>query len=77
MDGRAPEMMEFAWVDRDMRYFVATRGSLEEGQAVSTQIWCQVIADVNSDAHMVDLDISQPVAAYIYHATCSSIDRHN
>ena len=27
----------FAWIDRDRRYFIATRGSFEEGEAISRQ----------------------------------------
>ena len=35
------------------------RGSLEEGHTISRQIWYQVDADVNAEAHIVDLDTPQ------------------
>ena len=43
----------------------ATIEYLEEIQAVLRQRWQQVISDVHADSHMVDLDIPQPVSAYI------------
>ena len=59
------EMMEFSWVDRDMRYFIVKIRSIEEGQAVLRHRWCQVVVDVNSNYRIVDLDIHQLVAADI------------
>lgn len=56
VDEVVPEMMVFEWVDRDRCYFIETRGSLEEIQDVLRQRWLQVVAYVNSYAHMVDLD---------------------
>ena len=47
--------------------------SMEEGQDFSRQRWCQVVAYVNADAQMVDLDIPQPISSEIYDATCSAI----
>ena len=52
-----------------------TRGHLEEGQAVSRQRWCQVVADVNANIQMVDLGILQIVAAEMYYATFSAIEK--
>ena len=68
-------MVTFAWVDRNMRYFIVKRGYLEEGQSVSRQRWCQVVADVNTNIQMVDLDIPQTVTADMYYATFSDIDK--
>ena len=51
------EMMAFAWFNRNWSYFIETIVSLEEGEALSRQIWHQVAAEVNADAHMVYLDI--------------------
>ena len=67
----------FAWFDRDRRYFVVTIISLEEGQAVLRKIWHQVVAYMNSDIDMMDLDIPQPEAAEMYYATYSAVDHHN
>ena len=37
----------------------------------------QVDADVDADAHMVDLYIPQPVSEEIYYAKCSAFELHN
>ena len=46
-------MMKFEWVGWDRHFFIATRVYLEEVEAVSIQIWIQVAAYVNADAHIV------------------------
>ena len=69
------EMVTFAWFDRNRRYFIVTIGYLEEGKAVSRQRWCQVVADVNTNIQIVDLDIPQTVTADMYYATFSDIDK--
>ena len=74
LDEVVTEMMTCVWFYRYRRYL--TRGSLEEGLAVLRQRWHQVVADVNSETHMVELDIPKPVAADIYNDTCSFIE-HN
>ena len=43
-----PEIMVFVWVDCNRRYFIATIGSLEEGQDLSIHICHQVTAVVLS-----------------------------
>ena len=63
VDEGVTEMVTFAWFDRNMRYFIVTIGYLEEGKAVSRQRWCQVVAGVNTNIQMVDLDIPQTVTA--------------
>ena len=63
-EGRT-DMMEFAWVDLNRPYFIAARGSLEEGKDSPRQIWRQVVSDVNSDSQMVDLDIPQTSVTYM------------
>ena len=68
-------MVTFVWVECNRRYFIVTIGYLEEVQAISRQIWCQVVADVNANIHMVDLDIPQTVTADMYYATFSAIDK--
>ena len=69
--------MAFAWVDQDRRYFIATRGTLEEVDAFLIQIWNQVAADINADYHMLDSDIPQIVSADMYYATYIAVNQHN
>ena len=62
VDEGAPDMMLYAWVDQDSRYFIATIGYLEEVEDALRQRWPQVDSYVNADAYMVDLGIPQPVS---------------
>ena len=68
-------MVTFAWVECNRRYFIVTIGYLEEVQAISRQIWCQVVSDVNANIHMVELEIPQTVTSEMYYATFSAIDK--
>ena len=77
VDEGVPEMMVFAWVDRDRRYFIATIGSLEEGQVVLRHIWSQVVENMNSYNQMVYLNIPIPVSEDMYYATRSDFDKNN
>ena len=55
MNEGVPDMMMFACIYCNRRYFVASIGYLEEGQTISRHRWCQVITDVNADAQMMYL----------------------
>ena len=57
------EAMVFAWVNKDKRYLISTRGYLEEGEAMLKHIWRHVSAGVNVDDNMVYLDIPKLVSA--------------
>ena len=59
------DMMVFVWIDCNRWCLIATRQSLQEVKVVLRQIWRQIFSGLNSDTHMVDLDKSQPVTAYI------------
>ena len=69
--------MSFAWVYCNRLYFIATIVSLEEGQNFLRQIWIQVISDINTDAHMVELDITKPVEEDIHYYTYISVEWYN
>ncbi len=69
--------MAFVWMDRDRRYFIATRSTLEQGEYYARMRWRQVDQTVNADAERVDLEIPQPLAAEVYYRACASVDRHN
>ncbi len=73
-----PDMMSFVWVDRDRRYFVATAGSMQEGDAYFRQRWRQVNKqDANADPERVDIEVPIPKAAELYYKVCGKIDQHN
>ena len=65
--------MVFAWVYQEMRYFIEQIICFYKGGNILRQIWCEIAADVNDDAHIVDLEIPQPVEADMYYDTCSAI----
>ncbi len=69
--------MAFVWMDRDRRYFIATRSTLDQGEYYARTRWRQVDQTENADAERVDLEIPQPLAAEVYYKACASVDRHN
>jgi hypothetical protein len=58
--------MVFVWMDRDRRYFIATRSSLDLGQHYARTRWRQVDQTRNADPERVELEIPQPLAAEVY-----------
>ena len=52
------EMIEFSWIYCNVRYFVTTREHNEEGLDLLRNTWHQVDADVNAEAHILDLYFS-------------------
>jgi hypothetical protein len=73
-----PDMMSFVWVDRDRRYFVATAGSMQEGDPYFRQRWRQVNKDdTNAAPEKVDIEVPIPKAAELYYKVCGKVDQHN
>ncbi len=72
-----PNMMAFVWVDRERRYFIASAGSLAEGEPYHRNRWRQVSEEPNAAPEMVELTVPQPRAAELYYKTCAKIDQHN
>jgi hypothetical protein len=72
-----PTMFAFVWVDRERRYFVASAGSLAEGEPYHRQRWRQVSKEENAAPQRVELTVPQPHAAEMYYKTCARIDQHN
>ena len=76
-DDDRPLMMAFVWMDRDRRYFISNRSSLEPGEPYVRNRWRQVDTTPNAEPERVQLEIAQPKAAEVYYETCAMIDRHN
>ncbi len=72
-----PNMMAFVWVDRERRYFIASAGSLAEGEPYHRTRWRQVSEEPNAAPELVELVVPQPRAAELYYKTCAKIDQHN
>jgi Transposase IS4 len=70
-------MLAFVWMDRDRRYFIASAGSLAEGEPNVRTRWRQVAQEENAEPTRVELTIPQPRAAEIYYKVCSKVDQHN
>ena len=65
----APTMMAYLWMDRDMRYFISTASSLQDGKYYSRIRWRQpdlpdeAFGGVNNEeAERQELNVSQPVS---------------
>lgn len=72
-----PNMMAFVWVDRERRYFIASAGSLAEGEPYHRNRWRQIAEEPNAEPERVELTVPQPRAAEMYYRTCARIDQHN
>jgi len=68
-----PDLMAVVWVDRERRYFIASRSSTLAGTPCSRLRWLQ--EDVT--AFRGALTVPQPVVAETYYGCCAQIDRHN
>ena len=64
-------------MDRNMRYFIFTGGSMEKGRPYTRPRWRQEYPAPNAETNMVELTIPQPITAELYYIACSQIDRHN
>jgi hypothetical protein len=70
-------MLAFVWMDRDRRYFIASAGSLAEGQPNVRTRWRQIDRNENAEPTRVTLTVTQPKATEIYYSVCSKVDQHN
>ena len=57
-DGAAT-MMDFVWMDRDRRYFIAFSSSLQEGVPCVRDRWRQVDIEVDADDERVEVSVAQ------------------
>lgn len=73
-----PDLLAFAWVDRDQRYFISTCSNLREAEPIFRERWRQV-EEVSSqeDPEHVTMEIPLPSAAKLYYDNCGRIDQHN
>ena len=75
-DGQS-SLLAFVWMDRQRRYFISTASSLDVGIPYTRLRWRQVDESPNAEPTRVELTVSQPKAAQIYHDACAMVDRHN
>ena len=72
-----PDLMAFAWVDRDRRYFISNTSNLQPAPPIERRRLRQVDTAPNAPPQLVDLSISQPNCSKLYYDNCQMIDRHN
>jgi Transposase IS4 len=75
-DNGYPNLLAFVWMYRELRYFIASGSSLDEGAPYIRERWRQILQDNESPTKVV-LTIPQPKAAEIYYSVCEAIDQHN
>jgi hypothetical protein len=71
------EMLAFVWMDRERRYFIASAGSMSEGEPFVRQRWRQVDQTANASPDQIQLIVPQPKAVEIYYKVCGKVDQHN
>ena len=72
-----PDLLAFAWVDRDRRYFISSHSSLREVAPLQRVRWRQLNPDTNEDPVRQTISIRQPECSKRYYERCGMIDRHN
>ena len=72
-----PVLGDFVWMDRNRRYLIFTRGSMDKGWPY-TRPWRRKDEPApNVEPNMVELTIPQPITSELYYSACGKIDRHN
>ena len=66
VDRTKPVLGAFVWMDRNMRYFIFTGGSMDKGRPCTCLRWRQDDPSPNAEPNMVEMTIPQPITAEIY-----------
>jgi hypothetical protein len=74
---RLPDLIAFAWVDTNRRYFVSTVSSLLPGNPIQRRRLRQVDRTPDAEPEDVFLQIEQPKIAELYYTSAAKIDQHN
>ena len=71
-------IMAFVWSDRNRRYFIATAGSMAQGQPHQRIRWTE-IGDEDGErlAERLIITVPMPRASQLYFDACGMIDSHN
>ena len=71
------DLMAFAWVDRDRRYFISSHSNLREAAPLQRVRWRQINPNTNEDPVKQTISIKQPSCSKRYYERCGMIDCHN
>ena len=71
-------LMAYVWSDRNRRYFIATAGSMAQGQPYQRIRWTE-IGDEDGErlAERLIIRVPMPRASQLYFDACGMIDSHN
>ena len=72
-----PDLVAFAWVDRDRRYFISSHSNLREAPPLQRMRWRQLNPDTNEEPVRQTISIKQPTCSKRYYERCGMIDHHN
>ena len=72
-----PDLLAFAWVDRDRRYFVSTCSNMRMCNPIVRYRMRQLQQDENTAPEKVRLEIAQPNCSALYYSNCGCVDQHN
>ena len=65
------------WLDRNRRFFIATRCGLGEGTEISRRRYRQVSDDPEADPEQVLVNVKQPAAVEAYYDGAGAVDQRN
>lgn len=72
-----PDMVAFAWVDKNRRYFISTTSSLTKAAPLERTRVRQLVRDCTLPPERMHLSVEQPEASKQYYEYCAKIDQHN
>lgn len=72
-----PSLLALVWHDRELRYFVASTSSFQEGQPQVRHRWRQLVSDLTTPPTCIEVVVQQTAITELYFAACGKIDQHN
>ena len=71
------DLLAFAWMDRERRYFICSGSNMSDGEPNIRQRFRQEDEEDNAEPNNITLIIEQPKACELYYSYCAMVDRHN
>ena len=71
------DLLAFAWIDRERRYFICSGSNMSGGLPNTRQRLRQEVEEPNTEPELLTLVIDQPKECELYYACCTMVDRHN
>ena len=71
------DILAFAWMDRERRYFICSSSYMSEGLPNMRQRLRQEDEEPNAESELLTLIIDQPKVCELYYTCCAMVNRHN